>query len=495
MTDLLARAERLLTWLPDWAVSLVLFALVIVAALFASSSIHRLLTRMAANRDLFWRSLVKRLELPLRLGLVIAGSWLVAFVAPLSYGEANIVRHALSIGFIVLAVLAARTAMHIWLTLYLRRFKLDSEDNLLARKHVTQSRILERVATTLLVIVGAATILMTFDGVAQYGVSLLASAGAAGLVLGLALQPLLKNIFAGIQLAITQPIRIDDALLLEGEWGTVEEITSTYVVIKIWDWRRMIVPLSYFMEKPFQNWTREGASLIGSVTMYLDYSVPIDVIRSKLNDIVRASPLWDKNIAHVQVTDLRETNLEVRILVTARDAAPRLRSALRGPRKAHRLPPGRLPPHPPPHPHAGRPRRPAPRRPNGPRRRHALTSSRAGWRPAPGEGLAHPPASSSGLTRGPSKERKSLQWSDQRQEGHESYARMAAAAHPRANARAATHPPAVIPANAGTHGSAAATPLARPRPSPPRAAPQPAPRPQCHSRAGGNPPRRLPYCA
>ncbi|MGV8831214.1 MAG: mechanosensitive ion channel family protein [Devosia sp.] len=320
MSDLLATANALFAWLPNWLISIALFAVVIAAAAFTSTHLHRLFTRLAANRDMFWRSLVKRLELPLRLSLIIVSCWLIAFVAPLDSNQSGIVRHLLLIGQIVLAALAVRTAIHIWLTLYLRRFKLDSEDNLLARKHVTQSRILERVATTLLVIIGIAAILMTFDGVAQLGVSILASAGAAGIVVGLALQPLLKNIFAGIQLAITQPIRIDDALLIEGEWGTVEEITSTYVVIKIWDWRRMIVPLSYFMEKPFQNWTREGASLIGSVMLYLDYSVPLDIIRAELKKIVEASPLWDKNIAHVQLTELRETNIEVRILVTARDA-------------------------------------------------------------------------------------------------------------------------------------------------------------------------------
>ncbi|QYO75969.1 mechanosensitive ion channel family protein [Devosia salina] len=320
MPQLDRAAATFFSWLPEWLISLVLFGLAIGLALYGGQMLHGFLTRLAAERDLFWRSLVKRLELPLKLGLAIVLCWIVAVVAPLTIAQSAWVRHALLIGIIVLGVMAARTAIHIWLTLYLRRFKLDSEDNLLARKHVTQSRILERVAVTLLVIIGIAAILMTFEGVAQYGVSLLASAGAAGLVLGLALQPVLKNLFAGIQLAITQPIRIDDALLVEGEWGTVEEITSTYVVVKIWDWRRLIVPLSYFMEKPFQNWTREGAALIGTVMLYLDYSVPVDVIRQQLGKIVEGSPNWDGNIAHVQVTDLREANLEVRILVTARNA-------------------------------------------------------------------------------------------------------------------------------------------------------------------------------
>lgn len=320
MADFAATLNRFLFWVPPWLLSIVLFALAIVGAGFLGSFLHRLFTRLVARRDMFWRSLVKRLEMPLRLGIGIILCWLVAYVAPLTPEQSALVRHGLLIAIIVLGVLAARTVIHIWITLYLRRFKLDSEDNLLARKHVTQSRILERVAVTLLIVIGISAVLMTFDGVAQYGVSLLASAGAAGIVLGLALQPLLKNLFAGIQLAITQPIRIDDALLIEGEWGTVEEITATYVVVKIWDWRRLIVPLGYFMEKPFQNWTRESASLIGNVMMYLDYSVPVDVIRAKVKEIVEASPHWDGNIAGVQVTDFRESTMELRILVTARTA-------------------------------------------------------------------------------------------------------------------------------------------------------------------------------
>ncbi len=309
-----------LSWIPAWLTSLLLFSLAIVLAYSGGKLLHRTLTRVVADRDLFWRSLVKRLELPLRLGLGIIFCWMVSIIAPLTIQQSDVVRHGLLIAIIVLGVLAARTVLHIWITVYLRRFKLDSDDNLLARKHVTQSRILERVAVVLLFLIGIAAILMTFEGVAQYGVSLLASAGAAGIVLGLALQPLLKNLFAGIQLAITQPIRIDDALLIEGEWGTVEEITATYVVVKIWDWRRLIVPLGYFMDQPFQNWTRESASLIGNVMLYVDYSAPVDAIRTRTEEIARQSPHWDGNIVGVQVTDFREGTMELRILVTARTA-------------------------------------------------------------------------------------------------------------------------------------------------------------------------------
>ncbi len=160
---------------------------------------------------------------------------------------------------------------------------------------------------------------MTFDAVRQYGVSLLASAGAAGLVVGLALQPVLKNLFAGIQLAMTQPIRIDDALIVEGEWGQVEEITATYVVIKIWDWRRLIVPLGYFIEQPFQNWTRESAALIGSVMLYLDHPRRYGGDpRQGARRSSRARRCGTAMSSTAQVTDFRERVMEVRILASAR---------------------------------------------------------------------------------------------------------------------------------------------------------------------------------
>ena len=140
-------------------------------------------------------------------------------------------------------------------------------------------------------------------------------------MVGFAFQPVLKNLIAGIQLAVTQPIRIDDAVIVEGEWGQVEEITGTYVVIKIWDWRRLIVPLGYFIEQPFQNWTRETSSLIGVVLLYLDHATDIDGLRAEAQQVVERSALWDGKVFAVQVTDFRERVMEVRILASARNAA------------------------------------------------------------------------------------------------------------------------------------------------------------------------------
>ena len=321
MENALDGVEYALRWVPAWALSLLLFAVAIVGARLVHRVLFRLLTRLVSGMDLFWRSLVSRTEGPTRLAAMILALGAAAGIAPLNADQALVVRHVLLVCFIALTAWFAHTALHIWVTVYLRRFKLDAEDNLLARKHVTQTRILRRVAATIIFVVALAAALMTFESVQQYGVSLLASAGAAGIVIGLALQPVLKNLFAGIQLAVTQPIRIDDALLVEGEWGNVEEITSTYVVVRLWDWRRLILPLGYFIEQPFQNWTRESSALIGTVMIYLDYSVPVDILRDQTERIVRASTLWDSRVVNVQITDFRENVMEVRILVSAANAA------------------------------------------------------------------------------------------------------------------------------------------------------------------------------
>jgi small-conductance mechanosensitive channel len=312
-----------LTWAPEWLISAIVFAIALLAAAIVHRLVFRLLTRLVSGKDLFWRSLVSRSERPSRFAIVVFSLFIAAGVAPLSPQQANLVQHLLLVGFIALIGWLSGSALGIWATIYLRKYQLDVEDNLLARKHTTQMRILQRVGMTIIIVVTIAAMLMTFDQVRQYGVSLLASAGAAGIVVGLALQPLLKNLVAGIQLAITQPIRIDDAVIVEGEWGNIEEITATYVVIRLWDWRRMIVPLSYFIEHIFQNWTRDDSALIGTVMLYVDYTAPVETMRAKLEDIAKASPLWDRRIVNMQVTDFKADTMEVRMLISA-GSAPRV---------------------------------------------------------------------------------------------------------------------------------------------------------------------------
>lgn len=220
-------------------------------------------------------------------------------------------------------------ASHIAASLYLRRFSLDSDDNLLARKHNTQVQVLSRTLDVVLVLLTLGAALMTFPAVRQYGLSLFASAGIAGIIAGLAARPVLSNLMAGVQLAMTQPIRLYDGVTVENEYGTVEEITSTYVVVKLWDLRRLIVPLTYFIEKPFQNWTRDTSALIGNVMLYVDYAAPVDVIRAKFSEILKQSDKWDGRIAALGVTDFKEGTMELRCLMSARTASFDLRCVVR----------------------------------------------------------------------------------------------------------------------------------------------------------------------
>ena len=306
------------TWIPPWVLGAIIMVVPVIIILAVYRWFIRRLIRLAGRRSPFLQELLARgrgatsaILVILALGITLPAA---NFPGPVTLAIAR----ALLVGFVLALGWAAAIALDIGVEIYLRHFRTDTEDNLLARKHVTQMRILQRVARTLLAIVTAAAALMTFDSVRQYGVSLFASAGAAGIILGLAARPVLSNLLAGIQIAMTQPIRVEDQVIVEGEFGSIETITSTYVVVRIWDLRRMIVPLSYFIEKPFQNWTYEGAEQLGAVLLHVDYTVPVDRVRQKLDEIVRQSPLWDGKVAGLQVTDTPEQMVELRALVSAR---------------------------------------------------------------------------------------------------------------------------------------------------------------------------------
>ena len=193
-------------------------------------------------------------------------------------------------------------------------------DNLKARKIHTQIKVMRVIINIMVLGVTIACMLMTFPKIRQIGVSFLASAGVLGIVLGLAAQKTLGNFIAGIQIAITQPIRIDDVLVIEGEWGWVEEITLTYVVVRIWDLRRLILPIAYFIEKPFQNWTRVSSDILGTVYIYADYTVPIEKIREELTKILTNSESWDKKVNGLQVTNTTEKTVEIRALMSAKNS-------------------------------------------------------------------------------------------------------------------------------------------------------------------------------
>jgi small-conductance mechanosensitive channel len=202
------------------------------------------------------------------------------------------------------------------------RNPLDIEDNLQARRIQTQVRVLVRCLNVLVLLFGTGLILMSFPPVRQIGTSLLASAGLAGLAAGFAAKPVLGNLIAGLQIAISQPIRLDDVVIVEGEWGRIEEISGTYVVVKIWDERRMVIPLQYFIEKPFQNWTRSTSSLIGSVFLWVDYALPLEELREETERICKDIPhLWDGRVCVLQVTDTTDKAMQLRVLLSSADSS------------------------------------------------------------------------------------------------------------------------------------------------------------------------------
>jgi small-conductance mechanosensitive channel len=211
--------------------------------------------------------------------------------------------------------------VHLGENAVLTKYDITAADNLQARKMYTQVHVLSKTLYVIIAIFAAASMLMLFEEVRRFGTSLLASAGVVGIIAGFAAQRTIANLFAGFQLAMTQPIRLDDVVIMEGEWGRIEEITLTYVVVHIWDDRRLIVPLSYFIEKPFQNWTRASAELLGSVFVWVDYSLPVNDVRAAVGDIVAGCKDWDRRFWNLQVTDASERAMQVRVLATAADAS------------------------------------------------------------------------------------------------------------------------------------------------------------------------------
>ena len=229
-------------------------------------------------------------------------------------------RHGFGILLIIVITWLIAKFIYVIEEVLLSRVPLDVEDNLQARKIHTQLKIVRQVVVAIIIILAVASILISFDSLRQLGKGLLASAGIAGLVVGLAAQKAIAGMIAGFQIAITQPIRIDDVVIVEDEWGRIEEITLTYVVVRIWDQRRLVLPISYFLEKPFQNWTRKASELLGTISIYVDYTAPVAAIRQELDRIVQASPHWDQRVCKLDVTNASERTIELRALISAADS-------------------------------------------------------------------------------------------------------------------------------------------------------------------------------
>ena len=266
-------------------------------------------------------SLVRRCGAVTRWLIIIIAVRLVLPATALPERFAEPLANLLALAMIAMFSAALIKLTYVFNDYVLHRFDVTAKDNLKARKIHTQLDVLRRIFTAVVVIIAVATMLMTFDRVRSLGAAILASAGIFGIVIGIAAQKTIGTFIAGFQIAITQPIRIDDVVVVENEWGRIEEITLTYVVIKIWDQRRLVVPITFFIEKPFQNWTRVSADLLGTVFIYVDYTIPVEAVREELRRILDKSQFWDKKVSGLEVTNTTERTVELRALVSAADSS------------------------------------------------------------------------------------------------------------------------------------------------------------------------------
>jgi small-conductance mechanosensitive channel len=312
--NLSEKDTQFITWLAGVIILLVVLSVIVLI-------VNRALKRWFSEEE---SELVNKLRSRLRLPVVLLILFL-SLVLPASFFELegsplDPLRTIMSVMVIVFVSWILIQSVHLIKYIVLRKFDVSQKDNLQARKVFTQFRVLENIIVFLIVVVAVSLILMSFDSIRRIGVSLIASAGVAGIIIGFAAQKAIGTILAGIQIALSQPIRLDDVVIVENEWGRIEEINLTYVVVAIWDKRRLVLPSTYFIETPFQNWTRNSAEILGTVFIYADYTLPVDAVREELDRILEGNSLWDGKVKVVQVTDATERTIEIRLLVSAPDS-------------------------------------------------------------------------------------------------------------------------------------------------------------------------------
>ncbi|NCT90281.1 mechanosensitive ion channel family protein [Cellulomonas sp. APG4] len=301
------------------AVALAALAGVVLALLLAE--VVSAVVRAAGRRTWLADNLSRRARRPLRFVLVTVAVWIaLRIVSDGATPWRPAVDHVALIALIVSVAWLVGALAFVVEDAAVARYRTDVPDNRHARRVRTQVSVLRRVTVAVLALCAVAGVLLTFEGARTYGATLLASAGVASIVLGLAAQSTLANVFAGIQLAFTDAIRVDDVVVVEGEWGRVEEITMTYVVVHAWDDRRLILPSTWFTQTPFQNWTRRAADLLGTVELDLDWAVPVDAMRAELGRLLQDSELWDHRVGVLQVTEATGGHVRVRALASAADA-------------------------------------------------------------------------------------------------------------------------------------------------------------------------------
>ena len=311
----------MLATLQAWQITACVVVIPLLAGLVGHFLVFKLLRKLAGQtKSTIDDSLIKHCYRPLQWTVI---AFVIRLALPVALPERNLdhINHIISLVFIALVSWLVIKIVSLLEDIVITRFKVDEKDNLRARKIHTQLRVVKRIAIIVVTILALATMLMTFPKVRQLGTTILASAGIIGIVVGMAAQKTIGNLIAGLQIAFTQPIRLDDVVIVENEWGRIEEITLTYVVVKIWDLRRLVVPINYFIEKPFQNWTRTSADILGTVYIYVDYTVPVDAIREQLQKILNESEFWDKKVCVLQVTNATERTVELRALMSAADAS------------------------------------------------------------------------------------------------------------------------------------------------------------------------------
>jgi small-conductance mechanosensitive channel len=293
--------------------------LVVVVVGFVTLYVLRVILRRAARRTPAFGVVARRARRPAHAAVVLAGAHLT--LAGMGSGDwQDVARHVLTLVDIAMAAWAIGTVLLIVMDLALPRYRTDVADNYRARRVHTQANVVRRVGFAALSIITIGAMLLTFPAFRAAGASVLASAGIAGVIAGFAAQSLLGNVIAGLQLVFSEALSLDDVVVVEGEWGRVEEITMTYVVVRIWDDRRLVLPTSYFVTTPFQNWTRNQAAVLGTVELDLDWWVPVDALRAELEETLKENERWDGRTCVLQVTDAVESRIRVRALVSASDA-------------------------------------------------------------------------------------------------------------------------------------------------------------------------------
>jgi len=306
-----------------WFSAIFFFCAALVIANLVHYVIFRVLKRKENQALGMGLGLQRYLGGPARVIFLLTCVLLVLPFLPIPANIDKLLQH----GFIMAMVIALGWfvvgCIYVLQAVMLRKYDLTAANNVRARRIHTQFQVFRRMLITFVIVIDIGVLLWTFNDprIWHYGSGLLASAGIATLVLATAAKSTASNFLAGLQIALTEPIRIDDVVVVEGEWGRIEEITSAYVVIKIWDLRRLIVPLSYFIENSFANWTRESADILGTAFLYVDYSVPVEALREQLNIIVKDAPQWDKKVCGLQVTNLSEHTMEIRCLVSTPDSS------------------------------------------------------------------------------------------------------------------------------------------------------------------------------